>query len=315
LDRSCFDKPVLSRPFSFDKLRTNAYVKSIGISLQERNLCLEEVFEMLPFKKILCAIDFSEPSIEALKVSNELALHFASELLIVHVIPPIPVTGTSEAGPSVVFDLARYQGSLKGHYEGLLADAIDKDVSKGVSQRSMVLYGDVAREIARVAGADHVDLILVAPHSHSGLRRLFFGSLAERITRLAPCPVMSFVPRMLAGEEEEKQPGEGSSLQGRGSLEDKKKAYQEKVELQLKEWGAQIDELKARAEKSKADLKVKYEEQIKDLKSKQEDVKQKLSEIKGYGGEAWEDLRGGVEKALGELKDAIGKAVSRFRKE
>ena len=270
---------------------------------------------MLPFKKILCAIDFSEPSIEALNVSNELALHFGSELLIVHVIPPIPVTGTPEAGPSVFFDLARYQESLKGHYEGLLADAIDKNVSKGVSQSSKVLYGDVAREIARVAGTDHVDLIVVAPHSHSGLRRLFFGSLAERITRLAPCPVMSLVSRMLAGEEEEKQPAEGSSPQGRGSLEDKKKAYQEKVETQLKEWGAKIDELKAKAEKSKADLKIKYEEQIEELRRKQEEVKGKLSEIKGSGGEAWEDLKAGVERALGDLNNAIGKAFSRFKKE
>ena len=44
---------------------------------------------MLPFKKILCPTDFTEPSYEALRVANELALHFSAELLLIHVVNPI----------------------------------------------------------------------------------------------------------------------------------------------------------------------------------------------------------------------------------
>jgi nucleotide-binding universal stress UspA family protein len=46
---------------------------------------------LLPFKKILCPTDFSEPSVTALQDGAELALHFSSQLLVIHVIPPVPV--------------------------------------------------------------------------------------------------------------------------------------------------------------------------------------------------------------------------------
>ena len=45
---------------------------------------------MLPFKKILCPTDFSEPAFVALKRAEELARHFAAELIVAHVIPPLP---------------------------------------------------------------------------------------------------------------------------------------------------------------------------------------------------------------------------------
>ena len=50
---------------------------------------------MLPFKKILHPTDFSEPSYEALKAANELALHFSAELCLVHVVSPIPIAEAS----------------------------------------------------------------------------------------------------------------------------------------------------------------------------------------------------------------------------
>ena len=46
---------------------------------------------MLPITKILWPTDFSEPSYEALKVADEMALHFSAELIITHVVTPIPV--------------------------------------------------------------------------------------------------------------------------------------------------------------------------------------------------------------------------------
>ena len=45
---------------------------------------------MLPLRKILCPTDFSEPSFEALKVVNELAVHFSAEIYLVYVVAPIP---------------------------------------------------------------------------------------------------------------------------------------------------------------------------------------------------------------------------------
>jgi hypothetical protein len=47
--------------------------------------------KLLPFNKILCPTDFSEPSYEAIKAAGELAYHFASELCVIHVVPPVPM--------------------------------------------------------------------------------------------------------------------------------------------------------------------------------------------------------------------------------
>ncbi len=65
---------------------------------------------MLPITKILWPTDFSEPSYEALKVADEMALHFSAELIITHVVTPIPVIPIhSRYGPS---SLSAVPGSL-----------------------------------------------------------------------------------------------------------------------------------------------------------------------------------------------------------
>jgi len=55
---------------------------------------------MLSFRKILCPTDFSDPSLEALKIANELALHFSSLFYVVHVIPPVPEIFTPTPTPA-----------------------------------------------------------------------------------------------------------------------------------------------------------------------------------------------------------------------
>jgi hypothetical protein len=94
---------------------------------------------------------------------------------------------------------------------------------------------------------------------------------------------------------------------------DKKKVYQEKVEAQLKEWGAKIDDLKARAAKSKVELKTKYEKQVQDLRVKQEVVQKKLKEFRESGEEAWEGLKTGIEKSLDDLKGSLDRTMSTYK--
>jgi len=55
---------------------------------------------MLPLKKILCPTDFSDPSFEALNVAIELAVHFSSELILIHVVAPIPIIATEYTSPA-----------------------------------------------------------------------------------------------------------------------------------------------------------------------------------------------------------------------
>ena len=96
-------------------------------------------------------------------------------------------------------------------------------------------------------------------------------------------------------------------------MKDKRKAYEEKIDAQLEEWGAQIALLKARADKAKAEAKVEYYKTIEVLQRRQDEARAKLDELKTSGDEAWEDLKTGAEKAWDEVKTAFHDAVSKFK--
>lgn len=91
-----------------------------------------------------------------------------------------------------------------------------------------------------------------------------------------------------------------------------KKAYQEKMEAQLKEWQAKIDVLKAKADKAQADKRAKYYEQIESLNSKKKAASNKLKELQQAGEEAWDDVKDGMEKAWQELKTSVEEAGKKF---
>jgi hypothetical protein len=96
-------------------------------------------------------------------------------------------------------------------------------------------------------------------------------------------------------------------------MNEKRKAYEEKLDAQLKEWNAQIALLKAKAENSQADAKIYYYKSIDALEQKRNGAKTKLGELKSAGDEAWEDLKTGAEKAWVEAKTAFHDAVSKFK--
>lgn len=96
-------------------------------------------------------------------------------------------------------------------------------------------------------------------------------------------------------------------------MKDTRKAYEEKLDAQMKEWNAQIELLRAKADKAKAEVKIEYYKTIEALQRKQNDAKAKLQELKTAGDEAWEDLKTGAEKAWAEVKTACHDASSRFK--
>jgi multidrug resistance efflux pump len=96
-------------------------------------------------------------------------------------------------------------------------------------------------------------------------------------------------------------------------MKDKRKAYEEKLDAQLKEWGAQIGLLKAKADNAKADAKIEYHKTIETLQSKQSEARTKLRELKNASDEAWEDIKTGAEKVWAEVKTAYHDASSRFK--
>jgi predicted nuclease with TOPRIM domain len=96
-------------------------------------------------------------------------------------------------------------------------------------------------------------------------------------------------------------------------MKDKRKAYEEKLDAQLKEWGAQIGLLKAKADNAKADVKIEYYKTIEALQSKLNEARTKLRELKTASDEVWEDIKTGAEKVWAEVKTAYHDASSRFK--
>jgi len=91
-----------------------------------------------------------------------------------------------------------------------------------------------------------------------------------------------------------------------------KEAYQEKIEAQIKEWTAKLQEYKAKADKASADTKIQMYQQIDRLRAQKETAQQKLNEIKAASGESWEALRAGSEKILAEMKKTWEDMKSKF---
>jgi len=81
----------------------------------------------------------------------------------------------------------------------------------------------------------------------------------------------------------------------------------------LDEWKAEIDKLKAKADKADADAQLEYYKQIEGMRAKQEAASEKLTELKEAGEDAWEDLKVGAESAWDALGEAVKLATSRFK--
>lgn len=96
-------------------------------------------------------------------------------------------------------------------------------------------------------------------------------------------------------------------------MTDSKKAYAAKMEAQVDKLKAQLDQLKAKAAEAHADVRADYHEQVEVLARKHEEASSKLHVLKQSSGEAWSELRDGMERAWSELSDAFGKAQSSFK--
>ena len=101
--------------------------------------------------------------------------------------------------------------------------------------------------------------------------------------------------------------------QGETSQGTAKQAFQQKLEAQLKDWDAKLDELKVKALEAKAELRADYEKQIDTLSGKRTVAQAKLQELRLRTEDAWEDLKGGTERAWDEMRKALDQVASRFK--
>jgi len=87
----------------------------------------------------------------------------------------------------------------------------------------------------------------------------------------------------------------------------------ERMEKELKEWGVDLDKLKSRANKAKADVKTEIDREVSALRAKLNEARKKLEELKTAGGAASTEMKKGVENAWAELKRAFDGARAKFK--
>jgi universal stress protein A len=145
----------------------------------------------MDMRHILAPTDFSDYSKEAINDALELAQTFGAKLSLLHVVElpssPIEEFVPSTMGGDLLDDLERRASAE-------LAQVLPQAQEATIEVRRAVVMGSPFRKIIETAEAEHVDLIVMATHGRTGLRHLVMGSVAERVVRTAPCPVLTIRP-------------------------------------------------------------------------------------------------------------------------
>lgn len=137
------------------------------------------------FRKLLCPIDFSPASDEALQFAARMAKDLDADLVVAHAwyVPPLAYTGESMLIEGL--DTARKSS------ERLLADAKQQALAYGAPRVSTSFITGVPwAAIAELTQAQDIDLVVIGTHGRTGMSRFLLGSVAERVVRHAECSVL-----------------------------------------------------------------------------------------------------------------------------
>ncbi len=146
---------------------------------------------MITLKRILLPTDFSDYSSEATRYACELVDRFKAELHLFHVlethITPTPAFG---GGLALGTYIKESRAAAEKHLAKLLSPEWEKDQCVVRSTAD----GAPFVEIIRYAKEQEIDLIVIGTHGRTGLAHMMLGSVAEKVVRKAPCPVLTVRP-------------------------------------------------------------------------------------------------------------------------
>jgi nucleotide-binding universal stress UspA family protein len=142
-----------------------------------------------PFQRILYATDFSPGSEQALRYAASLAQHGAAQLILQHVVEPLPAS----YDPSVGFalDVGTFEAGLVESSRTKLREWVPEAIRLGCDTEDVVVRGKAYVEVLRLAAERQADLIVLGVHGRNALDRLVFGSTTEHVIRRAACPVLT----------------------------------------------------------------------------------------------------------------------------
>lgn len=152
-------------------------------------------------QRLLVPVDFSDSSLRALRYAVDLAKNAGGSFKILHVVPAD--YGWLEIGREEYRDLDK---SLQKQAAEELRALADANVPGNMSPDLEVRIGRPAEEIVAAAREAKSDLIVLSTHGRTGLDRYLLGSVAERVARLAPCPIYLIPSEKLPAKREQARP-------------------------------------------------------------------------------------------------------------
>jgi universal stress protein A len=141
---------------------------------------------------ILVPTDFSGLSCETFSWAALLAKEFDAKILIVHVISErAAVEMTAQPGNPWENVLEWEDHAMIENFQSCLSF----EIKQGVETQTLVEVGQAAERLIEAAKENKADLIVMATHGRTGLSHALIGSVAEKVVRKAPCPVLTVRPK------------------------------------------------------------------------------------------------------------------------
>jgi len=143
------------------------------------------------FEKILCPVDFSEFTDEILAYAVDIAKRFDSELHLIHVIPNLNYFTPYES-----FLTPENLVAIERNIEGEVGRDFDKITKKlDLPFKRIVKTGVTFVEIIDYIKDQGIGLVVMGTHGRSGIEHILIGSVAEKVVRKSPCPVLTVRPK------------------------------------------------------------------------------------------------------------------------
>ena len=143
----------------------------------------------MTIKRILHASDFSPASRSALKVARHLVRALKAQLILCHAYEALPALGGEPSIPASLF--SQIMTSARAGASEKLEKLAKSTRGSGIRVATVLVEGPPATAVIRVAKRKGAHLIVVGTHGRTGVQRMLMGSVAERIVRLSPCPVLT----------------------------------------------------------------------------------------------------------------------------
>ncbi len=143
---------------------------------------------MVPIRRILFPTDFSEHADYAWPYALQFAQEFGAEVHLLHVVAQPPRVSEAYA---MNFNPEKFAQALTTEAQASLDRLVHAAKDRNVECRSAVRVGVDFHEIINYARTSQVDLIIMATHGRTGLAHTLVGSVAEKVVRKAPCPVLT----------------------------------------------------------------------------------------------------------------------------